>query len=105
MKFRSLFLALAPDVDMEKHKSKIETEMYVLYINLAKNQNEAIDLAKRYATDEEIHSIILCPGFDHEEVAEISDAVGKNVGVTVARGDGPSNRISKEAMKEAGWFD
>lgn len=105
MKFGSLFLALAPDVDMEEHKNKIETEMYILYINLAKNQEEALELAKRYAKDKEIHSIILCPGFDHENVAEISEAVGNNIGVTVARGDSPSSRIAKKAMEKAGWFD
>jgi len=58
---------------------------------------------KQYAIDKEIHSMILCPRFDHEEVAEISDAVGNNVGVTVAS-EGPSSRIAKEAMEEAGWF-
>jgi len=30
--------------------------------------------------------------------------VGPNVGITVARGDGPSSKISMEAMKKAGWF-
>lgn len=105
MKFRSLFLAIAPDADMEKHQSKIETEKYVLYVNLAQNQQEALDVAKKYARDKGIHSMILCPGFDHEDVAQISDAVGNDVGVTVARGDSPSSRTAKEAMEEADWFD
>ncbi|MEF8835206.1 MAG: DUF6506 family protein, partial [Candidatus Thermoplasmatota archaeon] len=105
MKFRSLFLALAPDAEMEKHRKKIETGKYILYINLAQDQQEALDLAKNYVKDKGIHSMILCPGFDHEDVAEISDTVGKEVGVTVARGDGPSDQISTEAMEDAGWFD
>jgi len=38
------------------------------------------------------------------DVAEISEAVGENVGVFVARGDGPSNKISREVMRGEGWF-
>ncbi|MCD6083532.1 hypothetical protein J7J59_05435 [Candidatus Aerophobetes bacterium] len=38
------------------------------------------------------------------DVAEISEAVGENVGVFVARGDGPSNKISREVMTGEGWF-
>jgi len=54
--------------------------------------------------EEGIHSILLCPGFTHQNVAEISKAVGENVGVSVARGDGPSSKITKEVMKREGWF-
>lgn len=70
-------MTLASDVEMEKHQNKIETEMYILYINLAQNHEEVLDLAKRYARDKKIHSMILCPRFDHEEIAEISEAVGE----------------------------
>jgi len=38
------------------------------------------------------------------DVAEISKAVGEDLGVFVARGDGPSNRISMQVMKSEGWF-
>ena len=37
-------------------------------------------------------------------MVEISEAVGKNVGVSVARGDGPSSKVVKEVMKREGWF-
>jgi|GEM_PF-5327143 len=40
----------------------------------------------------------------YRDIAEISEAVGENVGVFVARGDGPSNRISREVMRREGWF-
>lgn len=105
MKFKSLFMAHAPDADMEKNKAKVETDSYVLYVNLAKNQKEAIDIAEKYAREKDIDSMILCPGFDHEDVAEISKLVGDDVGVTVARGDGQSSQVAQEAMKEADWFD
>ena len=44
--------------------------------------------------EEGIHSVLLCLGFTHENVAGIAEVVGKNVGVFVARGDGPSSRIT-----------
>jgi len=31
-------------------------------------------------------------------------AVGENVGIFVARGDGPSNRVSMKVMQKEGWF-
>ena len=36
------------------------------------------------------------PGFTHRDVAEIAAAVGENVSAAVARGDGPSSRVSAE---------
>ncbi len=63
-----------------------------------------LEVVRKLAQEEGIESIILCPGFTHKDIAEIVDAVGLNVGVTVARGDSPSNKIAMDAMKKAGWF-
>lgn len=104
MAFKTLFLAHTPDADPEKHRSVIETSKYKLFVALVRNQNQAVEVCKRYAKDEGIHSILLCPGFTHKEIAEISEAVGKNVGISVARGDGPSGKIAMEVMKKEGWF-
>ena len=104
MKFRSLFIAHTPDADKDEHHAKLETEKYVLHVNLVKDQEEALKVAKDMAENEGIQSIILCPGFTHEDVAEIYEELG-GVCVNVARGDGPSGRIAKEAREEAGWFD
>ncbi|HVP35864.1 MAG TPA: DUF6506 family protein [Terriglobales bacterium] len=104
MAFKTLFLAHTPDADPEKHKSLIETSKYKLFVTLVRNQDQAIEVCKRYVRDEGIHSILLCPGFTHKDIAEISEAVGKNVGISVARGDGPSGRIAMEVMKKEGWF-
>ena len=41
---------------------------------------------------------MLCPGFTHRDIAEIAEVVGENVGVNVARGDGPSTRIAMEII-------
>ncbi|MCW7080128.1 MAG: DUF6506 family protein [Candidatus Methanospirare jalkutatii] len=105
MAFKALFLAHAPDAEAEKHRCVIETpKYYKLFVVVVKNQKQAIEVCKKVVKEEGIHSILLCPGFTHRDAAEISKAVGENVGVFVARGDGPSNRISMEVMRREGWF-
>jgi hypothetical protein len=104
MAFRVAFLAHAPDADPEKHRCVIETPKFKLFAVVVKDQNQAVEICKKLVKDEDIHSILLCPGFTHQNVAQISSVVGEKVGVTVARGDGPSNRLSMEIMKREGWF-
>ena len=105
MSFNVLFLAHAIDGDAEKYRCVVETpEHYKLFVVVVKNQEEAIEVCKRTVKEEGIQSILLCPGFTHRDIAEISEAVGEQVGIFVARGDGPSNKISMKAMEHAGWF-
>ena len=105
MAFKVLFLAHAPDAEAEKHRCVIETpKYYKLFVVVVKDQEQAIEVCKKVVKEEGIQSILLCPGFTHRDVAEISEAVGENVGVFVARGDGPSNRTSMEVMRSEGWF-
>jgi biotin synthase-related radical SAM superfamily protein len=105
MAFKVLFLAHAPDGEPEKHRCIIETNKYYkLFVVLANNQQQAVQVCKEAVEKEGVQSILLCPGFTHRDIAEISEAVGKNVGISVARGDGPSNRISMEVMTNGGWF-
>jgi len=104
MAFRVVFLAHAPDADAERHRCVIDTGKYKLFVVVAKNQREAVEVCRKLVRDEGIHAVLLCPGFTHRDVAEIAKTVGENVGVFVARGDGPSHRISMEIMKKEGWF-
>ncbi|HEC86252.1 MAG TPA: hypothetical protein ENI49_00020 [Thermoplasmatales archaeon] len=105
MAFKVLFLAHAPDAEAEKHRCVIETpKYYKLFVIVVKDQEQAIEVCKKVVKEEGIQSILLCPGFTHRDIAEISEVVGENVGVFVARGDGPSNRISMEVMRREGWF-
>jgi len=104
MAFKALFLAHAPDAESEKHRCVIETSMYRLFVVIVKDQQQAIEVCKKMVKEQGIHSILLCPGFTHSDVAEIQEAVGENVGVFVARGDGPGSRVTKEVMKKEGWF-
>ena len=94
MAFNVVFLAHAPDAEPEKHRCVIETSRYKLFVVLVKDQDRAVQVCKKLVKEENIHSILLCPGFTHRDVAEIAEAVGKNVAVAVARGDGPSSRAS-----------
>jgi len=105
MAFKVLFLAHAPDADAENYRCVIETpKHYKLFVVVVKDQGQAIEVCKKVVKEKGIQAILLCPGFTHKDVAEISKSVGENVGVFVARGDGPSNRISMETMKRENWF-
>jgi hypothetical protein len=104
MTFNTLFLAHDPDANPEKHRCAIETSKYKLYVVIVKDQGQALEMSKQYVKEKEIHSILLCPGFTHKDIAEIAEAVGSNVGISVARGDGPSSQVAMEARKKAGLF-
>ena len=82
----------------------IETPKYKLFVRVVREQGQAVEVCKKLVKEKGIRSILLCPGFTHKSAAEIAEAVGKNVGVFVARGDGPSNRISMQVMEKEGWF-
>jgi len=103
MPFEVLFIAHAPDADKEKHRSSIETDKYHLHTVVVKNQDEAFETAREFMDHMQIDSILLCPGFTHNDVAEIVEITGGKVAVAVARGDGPGSSISSEARKRAGY--
>ena len=99
MAFKALLLAHAPDADHEEHRSVIDTGKYRLLTVVVKNQKEALAVSRRIYEEEKIDAVMLCPGFTHKDVAEIFQALGGKVSVNVARGDGPSNRISQPVIK------
>ena len=103
MAFTVLFLAHAPDAEKDKHRSLIDTGMYQLHSVVVRDQKEAIEISKEYVSNYQIDSILLCPGFANLDVAEISENVGKKVAIGVCRGDGPGNRITKDARKREGY--
>jgi hypothetical protein len=104
MAFKVLLLVHAPDADKEKHRSVIDTGMYRLFSVVVKDQEEALEVCSDFVKRENIDSILLCPGFTHNDVAEIARSAGNNVAVSVARGDGPSSRVSLEARKREGYL-
>jgi hypothetical protein len=101
--FKALFLTHAPDANKEIHRSVIDTGKYQLFTVAVRDQAEALEVCKEFAEKESIDSVLLCPGFTHRDVAEIAEAVGEKVGVSVARGDGPSNKLALAAMEREGY--
>ena len=102
--FRVLFLAHAPDADGQRDRSVIDTGMYRLFSVVVKDQAEALEVCGAHVTRENVDAVVLCPGFTHNNVAEIARLAGRDVAVCVARGDGPSGRASREARKRAGYL-
>ena len=100
MAFRALFLAHAPDADFKKHHSIIDTGKYRLLTYIVKNQDEAIEISRSIYQKEKIHAILLCPGFTHSDVYEIVQALEGKVSVSVARGDGPGNKIAQAVIQK-----
>ena len=100
MAFKSLFMAHAPDAEKEKHRSVIDTGKYILFSAVVKDQDDAISVAKQMYDKEKIDSIILCPGFTHTDVSGIFQALQGKVAVTVARGDGPSTKITQAVIQK-----
>lgn len=103
MAFKSLFIARAADADKDRHASTIQTDTYHLHTVVVSDQKGALEVSKRYLAEKGIHSVLLCPGFTHADVAEIAQAMGSDVSVAVARGDGPGSRAALTAMKREGF--
>ena len=101
MIFKTLFLSHAPDADPQKHNSIIETGKYKLISFIVKSQAEALQISRTVYQQEGVQAIMLCPGFSHADVAEIFTALEGKVSVSVARGDGPSNRIIQPVIQQA----
>lgn len=104
MAFNVVFVAHAPDAEPEKHGCLIETSKYRLFVRVVRNQAQAVEVCQDLVKREGIHAILLCPGFTHMNIAELAEAVGEGVGIFVARGDSPSNRVVAEVMEKEGWF-
>lgn len=103
MAFKVLFLSHAPDADRSTHRNRIDTGMYRLFTVLVRDQAEAVEVSQTFFEEEHVDAVLLCPGFTHREVAEIIERTDGQVGVFVARGDGPSARISAAARRREGY--
>lgn len=101
MSFNVLFMAHSPDADPALNRSQVDTGKFKLFTVVVKDQAQALEVARGMTAEHELDSILLCPGFTHSDVAEIFEMLGGHVGVSVARGDGVSNRIVLEARKRA----
>ncbi len=103
MPFTALFLAHAPDADPARHRSLVDTGMYRLFTVVVRDQAQGVDVCRRLVAEEDVQSVLLCPGHSHADIAAIAEAVGNQVSVSVARGDARSGRVAAKAMEDAGW--
>ena len=103
MSFNVVCMVHAPDANPQDI-ALVETPTYKLYSVAVKNQQEALATAKKLVEEKGVESILLCPGFSNKDIAELGEAVGEGVGVSVSRGDAPSNACAFKAMKREGWM-
>jgi len=106
MAFKTASVVMAPDGDPEKHRASIKTskmELVVVVVELM-NIDQAVNVCKDLVEKEGVQAISLCPGFTHEAVARIANAVGEGVSISVARGDVPSVMITGGILREEEWF-
>ena len=106
MAFKSAFVIMAPDGDPKRHRASIKTskmELTAVIVELM-NFDQAVDVCKDLVHNEGVQDIILCPGFHHEAVARVANAVGQGVAVNVARGDVLSGAITGKILAKEGWF-
>ena len=97
---------MAPDGDPKRHRASVKTSKLELTTVVFEMMNfdQAADVCKDLVQNEGIQFLILCPGFTHEGVAKIVNAVGEGVAVNVARGDVPSTMMAGEMLAKEGWF-
>jgi hypothetical protein len=106
MAFKSAFVIMSPDGDPKRHRASIKTskmELITVVVELM-NFDQAVDVCKDLVHNEGVQAIILCPGFQHEAVGRVANAVGQGVAVNVARGDVASGTIIGKILVKEGWF-
>ena len=103
-RFVAAFVAMTPDADPAKHRSVIETPLYRLISVLVKDESEAVKVSEDLIKKEGVSSFILCPGFTNKGIGKLSEVLGPGISINVARGDGPSNSVTRKEMERAGFF-
>ena len=106
MAFKTAYVAMAPDADPKRDRASIKTPKFELTIVVADlgNFDQVVDVCRNLVQSEGIQALALCPGFSHQMVAKVADAVGQGVAINITRGDVPSGRITGEILKKEGWF-
>jgi hypothetical protein len=100
MKFNTLYVSKWAD---GRHQDTriIETATFTLHSMVAGDSASRAEVIADYCAKHSIHSVVLCPGFTHSMVAEVAEAVGREVSVAASRADGPGSEVSGPARAEA----
>ena len=98
MAFKVAVILGAPDADPDRDISLLNTSSIEVTTVLIQHSDieRIIAICRDLVQQKGIQSFILCPGFTHQAVARIAGAVGPEVSVNIARGDGPSHEASKK---------
>lgn len=102
MSLNEAYLILVPNVDPKIDRSSIVKDNYKCLTVLVNTEEEAICEAQDLVKTESIHAFILCPGFSNSAIGKMSDTLGENISINVARGDGRSSKIVNEII-ESEW--
>jgi hypothetical protein len=105
MAFRTAFVAMAPDGDPTKNRVSMSLPKYEFIATLVGlgDYDQAAAVCKNLVDRDGIQAIVLCPGFTHEGVAKVVNAVGPSIAVNVARGDPTSGAITGQLIAQE-WF-
>jgi hypothetical protein len=101
MKFKEAYIVLVPEVDSRpfitvdtaKDRSVLDTEKYACYTVLVQNQSQALEECKKLVEHEGVSVLTFCPGFSQQDISQVRDLVGDNVGICVVYGDSKTNEI------------
>jgi len=106
MTFKSAYVLMAPDADPKKHRASIKLPKFELTVVVADlgNLDQAVDVCRELVQNEGVQGLTLCPGFTHQAVAKVVNAVGEGISISVARGDIPAVRIVGEILRKEGWL-
>ena len=103
---KSAFIIMAPDGDPKRHRATVKTSKTEVTTVIIEefNFDQATKVCRDLVQKEGVRVLFLCPGFTHQAVARIAEAVGEKVAICVARGDVPSTNLTGEILTEAGFF-
>jgi hypothetical protein len=104
---KSAFIIMAPDGDPARHRATLKTAKTEVTMVIIKEMDfdKGVEVCRDLVQKEGVRVIFLCPGFTHQAVARIAEAVGEKVAVHVARADPPGMALTGELLNEAGFFD
>ncbi len=93
MKFNTLYVSKWTDGDFTDVRV-IKTMSYSLHSMVAGDSCDRIAEIGKYCRANNIHSVVLCPGFTHQMVADVAKEVGAEISVAASRADGPGSLAS-----------
>ena len=104
--FKAAHIIMALNADPAQHRALIKSDVfeYTMVVTPLFDFDQAARICKELVENEGVQWISLCPGFSHEAVAKIRNAVGDGVAITVSRGDVTSTLIVDYILTKEGWL-